>query len=170
MLFSYIRHKKTVRNNIGPLVDNDNKLISDDKDMASLLNSTFSRVFTDEDKADIPIYSNIIFQGPDEEKLIITEIQAHEVRKFLHKIDPNKFVSPTENSPRLLKEFCAQFETPIKRLSNKSLTQARVPRALKSANITLISKKREKKQANNYQPIRLTPVLIKLFKRSSGIR
>ena len=88
MFYSYIRNKKTVRNNIGPLVDNDNKLISDDKDMASILNSTFSRVFTEEGKADISTLSDI-FQGPDEEKLIITEIKAHEVRKYLQKIDSN---------------------------------------------------------------------------------
>ena len=47
LFFSYIRNKNNVRNSIGLLVDNDNKLISDDKDMASMLNSTFSRVFTD---------------------------------------------------------------------------------------------------------------------------
>ena len=73
LFFDYIRNKKKkVRNNIGPILDND-KLISDDKYMASILNSTFSRVFTEEDKADIPTPSNI-FQGPDEEKLIIPEI------------------------------------------------------------------------------------------------
>ena len=143
-----MKQKKPVRNNIGLLVDNDNKLVSDDKDMASILNSTFSKVFTEEGKTDIPIPSNI-FQGPDEEKLIITEIQAHEVRKYLHKIDPNKSVGLDEISPQLVKECCAQLETPITSLFNKSLTQARVLRAWKRANITPIFKKEEKKQAIN---------------------
>ena len=70
-----------------------------------------------------------IFQGSNEEKLIITEIQAHEVRKYLQKIDPNKSVGPDEILSRLLKECCAQLETPITSLFNKSLTQARIPRA-----------------------------------------
>ena len=61
-----------------------------------------SVVYTEEGKADIPTPSNI-FQGPDEEKLITTEIQAHEVHKYLHKIDPNKSVGPNEISPQLLK-------------------------------------------------------------------
>ena len=100
-----------------------NKPISDGKDMAFILNSTLSRVFTEEDKADIPAPSNR-FQDPDEEKLIITEIQAHEVRKYLHKSDPNKSVDPDEISPRLLKECCAQLKTPITSLFNNSLTQA----------------------------------------------
>ena len=43
MFFNFIRRKITVRNNIDPVVDNDNdKLISDDKDIASILNLTFS--------------------------------------------------------------------------------------------------------------------------------
>ena len=154
--------KKNVRNNIGPLVDNDKKnLIGDDKDMVSIFNSTFSRVFTEEDKTDIPTPSNI-FQGPDEEKLIITEIQAREVRKYLYKIDPNKSFGPDEISPRLLKECCMQLETPIASLFNKSLIQARVPRAWKRTNITPILKGKNK-QAINYRPTSLTSVLIKLF-------
>ena len=70
--------------------------------MASILTSTLSRVFNEEGKTDIPIPSNI-FQGSDEEKLIITEIQAHEVHKYLQKIDPNKSIGPDEISSRLLK-------------------------------------------------------------------
>ena len=63
LFFSYIRNKKNFRNNIGPLVDNDNKLISDGKDMASIFNSMFSRVFTEEGKADIPT-RQIYFKAP----------------------------------------------------------------------------------------------------------
>ena len=129
--------------------------------MASILNSTFSRVFTEEGKTYIPTPSNI-FQGPDEEKLIITEIQAHDLRKYLQKIDPNKSVGPDEILPRLLKECCARLETPITGLFNKLLTQARVPRACKRPNIF---KTGEKKQAINYRPISLTSVLIKLFEK-----
>ena len=91
--------------------------------MTSILNLTFSRVFTEEDKVDIPTPSNI-FQGSNEEKLIIIEIQAREVHKYLYKIDPNKSVGPDEYSSRLLKECCAKLETPITSLFNKSLTQA----------------------------------------------
>ena len=160
MFFIYIRNRKTVRNFIGPLVDNYNKLISDGKYMASILNSTFSGVITEEDKADIPTPSNI-FQGPDEEKYVITKIQGHELRKYLRKIVPNKSVGPVEISPRLLKECSAQLESSVTSLFNKSLTQARVPRAWKRANKTPIFKKGEYKQAINYRPISLTLVLIK---------
>ncbi len=85
---SYIRSKKTVRNNVGPLLDNDNKLISDDKGMASVLHSAFSKVFTKKNNTVIPTPLKI-FQGPYEEKLAITELKPNEVRKYLQYIDPN---------------------------------------------------------------------------------
>ena len=100
------KSKKNVRNNSDQLVNNaNNKLISDAKDMASIPNLTFTRVFTEEDNAIIPLN---IFQGLDEEKLIITEIQAHEVPKYLPKIDPIKSVGPDEISPLLLKKCFTQ--------------------------------------------------------------
>ena len=102
-------------------------------------------------------------QGSYEKKIFKTIIQAHEVPKYLHKIDGNKFVGPDEISPWLLKECCAKLETPIS-LFNKSLTQARVPRAWKRANITPIFKKGEKKLSIYYRPISLTSVFEKIIR------
>ncbi len=73
LFFSYIRSKKTVRDNIGPLLGNDNKLISDDKGTGSILNQTFSNVFTKQNST-VPD-SLKIFQGYNEEILTIAEIQ-----------------------------------------------------------------------------------------------
>ena len=53
----------------------------DDKDMAPVINLTFSKVITDESNAVITSLLNI-FQGSDEVKFTITEIYAHEVRIF----------------------------------------------------------------------------------------
>ena len=55
--------------------------------------------------------------------LFINEIQLHEVRKYLQKIDPNKSTGPDDISPRILKEYCIQLEYPITLLFNKSLSQ-----------------------------------------------
>ncbi len=74
--------------------------------------------------------------------LVIKEIQAHEVRKYLRKIDPNKTTGPDNISPRVLKECSDQLEYPLTRLFNKSLAKVRIPGAWKKANITPIFKKR----------------------------
>ncbi len=73
--------------------------------------------------------------------LSIKEIKAHEVRKYLRKIDPNNTTGPDDISPRVLKECSDQLEYPITLLFNKSLAQGRIPGAWKKANITPIFKK-----------------------------
>ncbi len=74
--------------------------------------------------------------------LSIKELQAHEVRKYLRKIDPNQSTGPDDVSPRVLKECSDQLEYPITLLFNKSLPQGRLPSAWKKANVTPIFKKR----------------------------
>ncbi len=74
--------------------------------------------------------------------LAIKETQAHEVRKYLRKIHPNKSTGPDNISPRVLKECSDQLEYPLTLLFNKSLAQGRIPGAWKKANITPIFKKR----------------------------
>ncbi len=70
--------------------------------MASVLNSAFSIVFTKENNTVIPTPVKI-FQGPDEEKLAITELKPNEARKYLQNIDPNKSTGPDDISLRILK-------------------------------------------------------------------
>ncbi len=106
--------------------------------MASLLNRTFSKVFTKENDRVPDIIK--IFQGSDEEMLSIKELQ--EVRKCLRKIDPNKSTGSDDISPRVLKECSDQSEYPITLLFNESLAQGRLPGAWKKANVTPILKKR----------------------------
>ncbi len=95
--FSYIRSKKAARDNIGPLLDGDENLASDDKGLATVLNQTFSKVFTEEN--DRVLHPIKIFHGSDSEMLSIKEIQVQEVRKYLRKIDPNKSTGPDNILP-----------------------------------------------------------------------
>lgn len=112
--------------------------------MASVLNSTFSSVFTKENMTSIPAPKKI-FQGPEEHKLALTEIDISEVRAYLQKIDPNKSPGLDNLSPRVLRECSQQLELPITLIFNKSLAQVSVPLELKKANITPIFKKGDKK-------------------------
>lgn len=43
-----------------------------------------------------------ILQGSDEKMLSINEIQVHELRKYIRKIDPNRFTGPDGISLRFL--------------------------------------------------------------------
>ncbi len=48
LFFGYIRSKEAVKDNIGPLLDSDDNLVSNNKGMASVLNQTFRKVLTEE--------------------------------------------------------------------------------------------------------------------------
>ncbi len=79
----YIRSKKTVKNNIGPLLVNGDT-INDHKGTASVLNSIFSSVFTKENMTSIPA-PRTIFHGPEEHKLALTEIDISKMCAYLQK-------------------------------------------------------------------------------------
>ncbi len=97
--------------------------------MAEVLNQMFSKVFTKEsNRVPDPIK---IFQGSDEAMLAIKQIQAHEVRKYLRKIDQINSTGPENISSRVLKECSDQLEYPLTLSLNKSLAQGRIPGAWK---------------------------------------
>ena len=146
------------------MLNTDNTLVNNDKEMASILNNTFSSIFTKENSNNLPTPPQM-FHGSDDEKLGNINVQSSEIRKYLKTIDVNKSTGPDDISPRILKECCSQLETPLTLLFNKSLSEAKVPTLWKRANITPLFKKGDKKQANNYRPISLTSVLIKLLEK-----
>lgn len=66
---------KNVKHNIDFSLDNNDKLISDDRGMASILNLAFRNVFTKQNNAVVCIPLKI-FQGPDKGRFTITEIHV----------------------------------------------------------------------------------------------
>ena len=162
--FHYIRSKKNVKNGIGPLFDKNNTLVSDDKHMATILNESFSAVFTTEDTDNIPDPLKL-FTGTEENMLKISNITEEEILKYLSKTDPHKSTGVDMITPRLLRECHRELLQPLKLLFNKSLASSRVPRLWKMANVTPIFKKGSRNQPTNYRPISLTSVLVKILEK-----
>ena len=52
---NYIKSKSKSKNGIGPLKSSSGALITDEKDMAEMLNKFFASVFTKEDISSIPV-------------------------------------------------------------------------------------------------------------------
>ena len=98
--FTYIRAKKTVKSNVGPLTDDSGVITQDCKNMALILNKSFASVFTVETTASIP---EIADTQSNREQLEIGVISEQEVRKYLEKLDPSKSTGPDDLSPMLFK-------------------------------------------------------------------
>ena len=162
--YQYIRSKKTIKDKIGPIRDVDNKLVSDCKNMAKILNSFFQSVFITEDISSLPNVLPMPMRF-DNEMLKIDEINENDVARYLRNLNPNKSTGTDLVSSRLLCECQDELVFPLKLLFNKSLQEGIVPSLWKCANVTPIFKKGNKCEAGNYRPISLTSVIIKIFER-----
>ena len=160
--FTYIRSKKKVKSNIGPLTDETGSVTQDSKQMARILNSNFASVFTVENIETMP-------ENPDPPRgitpLKIDSICDQEVKKYLDKLDTNKSPGPDIMSPRLLKELKQQILQPLTNIFNQSVQLKKVPEDWKMANVTPIFKKGDKSVALNYRPISLTSVAGKILEK-----
>ena len=162
--YQYIRSKKTVKETVGPIKDSNNRLVSDCKDMAIILNSFFHNVFITEDMSSLPNV-NQMFTGSETDALKVEEITENDVAKHLRNLDPNKSTGADQIPARLLRECHDELLLPLKLLFNRSLQEGLVPDIWKCANVTPIFKKGSKCEAGNYRPISLTSVVIKIFER-----
>jgi len=83
--FAYARSKTRCKVKVGPVLDDNGKLVTDSSEMAEVFNKQFSSVFTAEDVSNIPAAEKF-FKGPSEEKLVDIKITAQLVRKKLQEL------------------------------------------------------------------------------------
>ena len=88
-----------------------------------------------------------------------------DVLRRLQKLDTNKSPGPDNLHPRLLKEIAAIIAEPLRRNFQTSLTTRELPGDCKIANITLVFKKGNRSKPENYRPISLTSVVVKILER-----
>ena len=158
--FSYIRKKKTLPSEIGPLKMQNGEYTENDTMMANILNNYFSTVFTQEvnsEQQPTPRTQN------DNNFLNTFKFEESEILQAISNIKVNKTPGPDRISPRILKEAKNELVKPLSILFNKSLNTGKVPDEWKLANVTPIFKKGSKAEAQNYRPISLTSVVGKLM-------
>ena len=157
--YSYIRKKKVLPSNIGPLTLQNGKYVSNEVEMAEELNKYFASVFTVEDTHGV---QEIITQT-NIASLSNCTFSSNAVIKALDKINANKTAGPDSIAPRVLKEAKFQLCEPLSLLFTKSLNSGKIPNDWKLANVTPIQKKGDKATPSNYRPISLTSVVCKLM-------
>jgi hypothetical protein len=147
--FAYLKSKLKNKSPVGPLKLRDGTVVNGNKEMAEVLNSYFSSVFTDE--GDDPV--------PEAEQCRTTskleQIAASEVlvRKKIKDLKPAAAPGPDGMGSLLLKELVDQVTGPLTKIYNKSLTTGDVPEDWRRANVTPIYKKGMKSDPANYRPV-----------------
>jgi hypothetical protein len=146
---AYVKCKTKSRANIGPLKV-DQGLVSDNKEMAQVLNNFFTSVYGHEPPGNAPQVAKL----PSRTVLSDLHIDSNSVKKKLLALKPNSAPGPDKISPRVLHSNAAALAS----IFNKSLDEGTVPDDWKKANVTPIFKKGTKGDPGNYRPVSLTSV------------
>ena len=155
----YVKSKTKSRTPVGPLVTKEKKIVTENKEMAEILNQFFSSVFTKEDLSYIPDaeMENV------ESTMRPVQVTRREVEKKIRNLRKDAAAGPDGISPRLLKDFETELSVPLEILFNKSLSEGEVPSDWRKANVAPIYKKGPKGDPGNYRPVSLTSVPCKIL-------
>jgi hypothetical protein len=156
-LWSFIKSRGMDSCGVAPL-KRDGITYSDAKMKAEILNQ-FTSVFTTKDpskpRPDL---------GPSPHPTVTDiTVQRNGALKFLQNLNPHKATGPDEISSRLLKETAHQLAPALTLMSQASLNQGTVPEEWKTAKITLLFKKGDRRADVNYCPVSLTSVCSKIL-------
>ena len=133
------------------------------KSKADLFNKFFHSVFNE------PTGSSAVFEGDltpvTESRMDDLVVSAADVFKLLASLDTKKACGPDGISPRILKECANELSHSLAALFNYTLAAGKLPREWKVANVVAIFKSGERSSAENYRPISLTCVVVKVVER-----
>ena len=133
---AYIKSKTKTRQNVGPLKVN-NKLVTENVEMAEALNEFFSSVFTKEDPGPLPHCPKL----PSETTLNDMWIDSEMVRNKILKLKPGSAPGPDGIKAKFLIMNAAAMAPALAMIYNESLQSGVVPDDWKTANVTPIFKK-----------------------------
>ena len=156
---SYIKSKTKAHVSVGPLKQGD-ELVTDDKDMATILNNQFSSVFTHEDLTTTPR----CVDNSNGRKVENVVFDVDTVKRKINKLKVSSSSGPDGISSKFLSDHVDSLSHPLSMIFNLSLETGQVPEDWRKANVTPIFKnKGSKSKAENYRPISLTSIPCKLM-------
>ena len=150
-------HRTKIDNNGIPTLNNNNKLQSDSRLKAEILNSQLKSVFTHENvhlphepSTNIPPMPDII-------------IATEGVARLVHGLTPNKATGPDDIPARILQLTANELAPALQIIFPKSLDTGILPLSWSQANIATIFKKGDRSLAFNYRSIILTSICSKII-------
>ena len=129
---------------------------ADLKGQADLFNSFFFEQFSSRSNYKIKIDYNkpnqVHFSVPD-------------VKNILKNLDPNKAPGPDKIHGKILKNCASALCTPLTLLFQSSFYTCNIPNDWKTANVVPVYKKGSKNSVQNYRPISLTSLIMKVYEK-----
>ena len=146
-------------------LSHDNKEISDKKEMATIFNNFFATVgsklgetfnFSDTDHISLPMNENL-FE--------FSRVSLSTVQKIVSRLENNKATGLDGINVRALKFGSPILSFYLTHLFNLSLSTGTVPLCWKKKRVTPVFKKGDSDDVNNYRPISILPITMKVFEK-----
>ena len=158
LFFAYIRSRKSVKSNIGPLKHN-GKVLTQPIDMAECLAQCFSSFYCHSDCENSAPHQSTDSIMSD---VIITQ---ELVSRALKKLKISGSMGPDGIHPYLLSQCSKELAYPIYKLFYQSYQDGELPTSWKVSSVVPIFKKGERSNPTNYRPISLTSSLAKSMEK-----
>ena len=163
--WNYVKAKTKIKTGISNLEYTDDsghlQITNTDKEKAEVLDKFFCSAYTKEPEGPIPRLENKVTI----QNLNTVDINSVKVLKILTKLKTDKAPGVDRLHPRILCELSEQIVDPITNIMQTSLKTSSLPNDWRSANVSPIFKKGNKKSANNYRPVSLTSILCKCMEK-----
>ncbi|MCP4460940.1 MAG: reverse transcriptase family protein [Cytophagales bacterium] len=156
--WSYV--KATSKNTrIPEMIHNEGVFKTKPTEQAQLFNSFFYQQFSERSNYDIPVEAD-----PTDNQFTI-DFDCNRVFSVLSKLNANKAMGPDKIHGKVLKICARSLSIPLSILFKKSYYSGSLPSDWKMAHIVPVHKKGSKSEVQNYRPISLTSLVVKVLER-----
>ena len=160
MFYAFINRSKKTRNKIGPLADEQKRIVTEPEEQANVLNRQYASVFTTNSE-ELPE----IEQVTDGIEINDVEINMEVIKKAIDRLKEQSAAGPDGIPPRVLKEMRNEIALPLEIIFKESMRSGKIPEEWRDAEVTPIFKKGKKSDPANYRPVSLTNVIGKVMER-----
>ena len=160
--YSYAKQFAKQLSTVGPLLTESGNLEHKPKEMADILQTQYSSVFSDPKSAkkESPnIKVNL------ESHISDIKFTSEDIISAINEISENSACGENDIPAVILKKCKSTLSYPILLIWEESLSRGYVPKLYKNQIITPVHKKSSKAEPANYRPIALTSHIIKIFER-----
>ena len=162
--YSYCKRFSKKKSSISMLFDEANNITTDPSEIANLLQSQFTSVFSNPKETDIPTATTF---KPSTAQVLFSEFEftVDDIIEAIDEIKLDAAAGPDEIPAVLLKNCKHSVANPLHIYWKSSLDRGIVNACYKSSIITPLYKKDSRSLPGNYRPISLTSHIIKIFER-----
>jgi hypothetical protein len=153
--WSYVKSSSNTHR-IPETVHHSDTFRTESKGQADLFNNFFQEQFSSPSLYDVHINYSVNYD---------ISFSIPYIEKLLKNLDPNKAPGPDKIHGKILKNCAKQLSIPLALLFQTSYYTCTIPNEWKSANVVPVFKKGSKNNVQNYRPISLTSLVMKIYER-----